>query len=411
MAHSLLDALARYARRLHACAGDGHHVVSPLGAWLVLALCAPLAGGGNGTLDDALGLAPDAARAAAAALLDHPHPLVAAGAAAWTDPQLQARALRRWLDDLPRSVTRGAVPTPAAIDAWARERTLGLVERFPLVAAADAAVVLASVLATKVSWEQPFEVVDAAGLGPGSAWDGQVRRVLRAPVDDPRHLQYLTDTPEAGLVGVHLAVAQGGLLVGSVVAADTAAPQAVLQAAQRVVTAEARQRRSVPAVSLFDLSLGDGPICSIIDEPVLTAARSGREERLVSLLPAWSATTTVGLGDERLGFPAAAAAVAAAADRDRIGYGAAQTTTASYGATGFEAAAATGLFATVSAVVPKAGRRRTATVRFARPYAVVAAVDGAPRRSDETEHGRWEGLPVFSAWVSRPEDAAAAASP
>ena len=32
-------AIARYAQRFHA-ACDGHHVASPLGAWLLLALCA-----------------------------------------------------------------------------------------------------------------------------------------------------------------------------------------------------------------------------------------------------------------------------------------------------------------------------------------------------------------------------------
>ena len=32
--------LARYARRLHAAFGEQHHVASPLGAWLLLALAA-----------------------------------------------------------------------------------------------------------------------------------------------------------------------------------------------------------------------------------------------------------------------------------------------------------------------------------------------------------------------------------
>ncbi|MCI4061130.1 hypothetical protein MRQ36_00500 [Micromonospora sp. R77] len=44
---TLQDALARYAARLHAAAGPGHHVTSPLGAWLLLALCAPAASGGE----------------------------------------------------------------------------------------------------------------------------------------------------------------------------------------------------------------------------------------------------------------------------------------------------------------------------------------------------------------------------
>ena len=33
--------VASYARRFHAVAGSRHQVGSPLGAWLLLALCAP----------------------------------------------------------------------------------------------------------------------------------------------------------------------------------------------------------------------------------------------------------------------------------------------------------------------------------------------------------------------------------
>ena len=55
----LRDAVAGYARRLHAAAGPGHHVASPLGAWLLLALCAPATRNGavpGPALADVLGL-------------------------------------------------------------------------------------------------------------------------------------------------------------------------------------------------------------------------------------------------------------------------------------------------------------------------------------------------------------------
>ena len=54
----LRDAVAGYSRRLHAVAGSGHHVASPLGAWLLLALCAPAAAGeaaARGPLGEVLG--------------------------------------------------------------------------------------------------------------------------------------------------------------------------------------------------------------------------------------------------------------------------------------------------------------------------------------------------------------------
>lgn len=76
---------------------------------------------------------------------------------------------------------------------------------------------------------------------------------------------------------------------------------------------------------------------------------------------------------------------------------------ARFGRYGFEAAAVTG-FATHDSE-PAAGVIRTADLRFGHPYAVVAvATDlefdayGRPMR------GPWHGVPVFSGWVSQPED-------
>jgi hypothetical protein len=88
-----VSALGRYAGRLHALAGPGHHVVSPLGAWMLVALCATVAGDeqARGELAGVLGADPVPAAAFAARLLADPHPLVAAGAGAWVWP---ARASR-----------------------------------------------------------------------------------------------------------------------------------------------------------------------------------------------------------------------------------------------------------------------------------------------------------------------------
>jgi hypothetical protein len=41
----MAGALDRYAARFHARVGTGHHVASPLGAWLLLALCGPASHG------------------------------------------------------------------------------------------------------------------------------------------------------------------------------------------------------------------------------------------------------------------------------------------------------------------------------------------------------------------------------
>ncbi|NEA12083.1 serine protease, partial [Streptomyces sp. SID10692] len=46
---------------------------------------------------------------------------------------------------------------PAAVDAWVREATGGLIERLPLEITDDTLLALVNVLALKARWESPFE--------------------------------------------------------------------------------------------------------------------------------------------------------------------------------------------------------------------------------------------------------------
>jgi len=375
---------------------------------MVVALCATVVSDeqARGELADVLGTDPVSAAAFAARLLADPHPLVAAGAGAWVRPARETTRIRQWRAELPAAVDTGDIPSQEEIDRWAAERTFGLIERFPIDVSKDVVCLLATALAARVSWEVPFEVVDAAALGP-SRWPAGLRRVLRPPPGDPRHRQYLAHTDRAGTVGVHLTGARGGLLVGSVIAADAAAPASdVLAAAEEIVTAEARRAGSVTRLSLYDLPLGDGPVWSISEQRADTTAPDGREEQVSCVLPAWSARTSLDLGhDEVLGFEAAARALAQALELGEWRYDARQVAMARYSAVGFEAAAVTGLAVLMSAKVSRPGRRRVATLRFAHPFAVVAAAFDDHRAHASPAPTAWHGLPVFSAWVSKPTDA------
>ena len=240
---TLQECLARYARRLHAAgdAGAKHHVVSPLGAWLLLALVGPAASGADReTLTDVLGCDVDTAARIAAALLEHPHPLVASAAGVWTRPGVRlGPVFDDWRASLPGRVATGDLRDQAQLDAWAREHTLGLIGRFPInVDDPSVYLVLATALATRVSWETPFDLAPAAELGPDSAWARELGRVLKTP-HGRGHEQFIAVTPEAGDVAVHLAQARGGLLVASVAAAEGVAYGDVLAAAQRIACAYA----------------------------------------------------------------------------------------------------------------------------------------------------------------------------
>lgn len=395
----LAGPVARYARILHGVIGDGHQVASPLGAWLLLALCGPASNGqARATLTAALGCDVDQAARMAAALLASPHPLVAAAAAVWSEP---GRISDQWLSGLPGAVATGIVPSQAELDGWARRNTYGLIDRFPIQVDASVYLILATALATRVSWEYPFELAPASALGPASLWSQRLSQVLRTPAH-VGHAQFIAATPEAGDVAVQVASAQGGLLVMSVVAAPDRPSAEVLATAYRLAMTHAAGGQ-LEQRSLFDLPLGEGQLWSVLEE----TAVSGGRERCTAVLPAWSAQSTHDLRAPDLGFTAAAAAVAGPGPWE-----AKQAAMARYSRIGFEAAAVTAV-ARASARAPYRGPVRTAELRFGHPFAVVAVtvdehLDAALGR---VVRGPWHGVPVFSAWVTAPEDAEEADPP
>lgn len=382
------DCVSGYAARLHAAIGAKHQVASPLGAWLLLALVGPASSGASRqTLTDVLGCDVDVAARAAADLLASPHPLVASAAAVWTAPDAPlSPEVSEWQAQLPSEVTTGDLPSQPDLDAWARDHTLGLIDSFP-VSDRDLYLLLASALATKVSWQRPFELTPAASLGPASPWASQLRQVLRTPSGPAAgHTQFIATSPEAGDVIVHLASAAGGLSVVSVAAAPDVAYDRVLAAAYRIGVRLAAGL-NIDRLPLADLPLGEGPLW-LIREVTATA------DACVAVLPAWSATSEHDLSAPVLGFAAAKAALVRAPDP----WQARQTAMARYTRTGFEAAAISAL--AVSAAMRQPARHREAELRFGHPYAVVALTAGGSEVGSP-----WHGLPVFSAWVTEPDDA------
>jgi hypothetical protein len=379
--------VARYAGRLHALAGPRHHVASPLGAWLLLALCAPAS---QATiLNGLLGGDPADAASLAAGLLAHPDPVVPAAAAVWHRAGRLTDVAARWLAGLPPSVTTGPLTSQAELDSWARRGTLGLIERFPVALDPSLYLLAATALAARVSWERPFDLAPASALGPSSPWAGTLSQVLRTP-DGPGHEQLVAATPAAGDVAVDVARARDGLAVISVAAAPGVAAGDVLAAAYDLAPALATGR-ATGRRSLFDLPLGEGPLWSLTERSGPVRSADGREERCTAVLPAWSANSEHDLSDPGLGFAAVAQALAPGDP-----WQARQAAMARYTRVGFEAAAVTGVAIAMAMRVPRPGLIRTAELRFGHPFAVVAVVTG---------DSPWQGLPVFSAWVAQPEDA------
>jgi hypothetical protein len=376
-------------------------VASPLGAWLLLALCAPASDGETREfLNATLGCDVREAAELAAGLLASPHPLVAAAAGVW-HRDAPSETLTRWMAGLPADVQIGPLTTQAALDDWARRHTFGLIERFPIDLDPSIYLVIATALATRVSWERPFDLAPASALGPSSPWATELSRVLQTP-HDTGHEQFVAATQAVGDVAVHAAWARDGLLVASV-AADPGVPAGDVLAAAYELAPALATGGSVARRSLFDLPLGEGPLWSVSETTAPIKSGAAREERCTAVLPAWTALSEHVLSDPELGFGAAARALARGDQ-----WQARQVAMARYTRVGFEAAAVTALAVGLAAVlVPRTGLVRTAELRFGHPYAVVAVTAGQPGagRPGGPAPSPWFGLPVFSAWVAQPEDA------
>jgi hypothetical protein len=388
----LAGPVSRYARRFHDLVGAGHQVASPLGAWLVLALSAPASAGADRVaLTEVLGCNPDLAARTAADLLSHPHPLVAAAAGVWNKP---GAVSAQWLAGLPAAVQRGAVPDQAELDRWARDHTFGLIDSFPIELDPSDCLILATALATKVSWTQPFALAAASTLGAASPWAQRLTSVLRTPAQG--HAQFIAVTPEAADVAVHVARARGGVLVMSVAAAPEVAPAEVLAAAYRLAVDHAVGAQ-IERRSLFDLPLGADLLWSVREE----TSRSDETEQCTAVLPAWSARSTHDLTDPGFGFAAAASALGGTNP-----WNARQAAMARYSRIGFEAAALTSMVIASSMRVPRRGLMRTAELRFGHPFAVVAVAveQDSDSGGGQSVRGPWHGIPAFSAWVTEPQE-------
>jgi len=371
-----------------------------LGAWLLAALCAPAAAGGPEAdeLAWALGVDLPGAHEAVTTLLEDPHPAVLSAAALWL-AESATPAVEAWLAALPASVETGPLPSPADADRWADEHTLGLIKTFPVEITGATLLVLATALATKVTWVGEFDLVPAARLGSASPWRDLVDQVLETPRHG--HEAFIARVPAIGDVAVHTATAAEGLRVTSVIASTDVRPVDLISAAHELATAS---RGAIERRSLFDLPLGEGPLWTITEERAYTTARGGVEERHRAVLPAWSARSKHNLNRSELGIPAGAAAAKHALGMPSAAHEAAQAAMASYTREGFEAAAVSALGTRAAGPAGQDGVRRTAELRFGHPYAVVAVAD-RPQGPRSDAGTAWHGLPVFSAWVAEPTEA------
>jgi hypothetical protein len=404
---SLASLVGAYTRRVTPAILDQHRtgsVSSALGVWLLLAACAPAAvASERAELEEALGCPADEASRLLARFMDAPPTPLRTAIALWVAVDDASPEVAAWTRGVPGQVESGFMPTQAQADAWAERETLGLIRKFPMDIDELTRIVLASALATKVSWEVPFGVVAAADhCAPGSAWRSAVSRLLWD--GDPEGHAMIARTAAAGLVAVHAALAREGLTVISVSAAPEVDRVAVFAAAYEVADEVCREWRR-RASSLWDLPLGAGHSWEISEREVPVFVAEPRLERVAGVaLPAWRAEGDLDLRRS----PTFGTGPALETLRQLIGprpddrCEATQAAVAAFTRYGFQAAAVTALGIRAAAARRPRGRavERSAVLRFDHPYAAVA-IAGRPSREGGSS-SEFAGLPLFSAWVQQP---------
>ncbi|WP_461417318.1 serpin family protein [Gordonia sp. GN26] len=161
---------------------DEDCVVSGAGVWPLLALLASAADeAARNELAAALGRPADSARAEGLEVLDALREGMSTSAAVGVWTHDAAPLIEDWASRLPAGVT-GRLTGQEALDKWAADGTGGLIDRFPLEIDDEVRLVIASVIAAKTRWLEPFRG-SSRGCDPLS--DDAQPTWLERQTDDP----------------------------------------------------------------------------------------------------------------------------------------------------------------------------------------------------------------------------------
>ncbi|MBB5786873.1 serpin family protein [Jiangella mangrovi] len=369
---------------------DGSGVLSGAGLWPLLAVLAWSADEpGRGELAGAVGLPADECMDAARDLLKEVDDLDGVDAALGLWAQEAAHVRPEWRDTLPAGtfgeLTGDASTDQPKLDAWANERTHGLIERFPVQAGPELMLTLATALALRTTWERKFS--DEPWQVADGVWSGRRLAGLSRTTPEAGDLR-VTDSA-AGPLTLTRVAGDNGLDVHLVLGSPEAAAGDVLAAAVPLVGPGSGSGSDglVDGAALLESGeVSPWPGVSTVSAPRPGLVLKTPRFRVSSLHDLLRQAEVFGLrtvaSGERGHFPAIGP-VPLRVDQAR------QAAVAIFSATGFEAAAVTAIgLRTVSLPVHSS---RAVAVSYDRPFGFLAT-------------HRSSGLVLFAGWVDSPDD-------
>ncbi|GGV44638.1 hypothetical protein GCM10010277_35260 [Streptomyces longisporoflavus] len=364
-------------------------VFSAAGVWPLLAfLAAGAHGKARSELAEAIGLPADHAGGAARHMLESVGAMrgVDAAIGIWTKRTLELR--EQWRTGLPPGAlgvfTGDPAVDTAALDAWASKRTDGQIDRMPLHPAKDTEFVLASALALRTEWFQPF--AEGALSPEGGPWADRTLAALyrttslldrvgvaETPAGSVTELKVIGDTG----VDVHLLLGEASMSPGQVLGAG--------------VDILARTRAVIPGPRLPYGDVGPGlsvrkvrstrPVPPALDVTTVAFTLSARHDLLAHRPLFGLATATTDRADGHFsGISPLPLAVKKGA----------QAATATFGPLGFRAAAVTAFDAYATGIPHERYLTTEIGAVFDRPFGFLAV-------------HRTSRLVLAAGWVTDPE--------
>jgi hypothetical protein len=373
----LQETISTYSKIFHNKYNDEHHIVSPLGAWMLLAL---LAQGSNDETDpldpiakQALGLTVQESGKLLKELLSSDHPAVFSALKAWLAPGVTSTdgSLKTWRQEVENYCPIDVkIPTADELNSWVQDKSLNLIQEFPVsIDPSWFKGLFATVVATDVEWEVPMKVIQDKALS--KHWDKP-----DFLLDSDSNHTFIHRDSEHGLFGVHYAKAKKGLTVYSVISFSDAPENITLEVAHKIGSGEYNK------VSLADLESNEFLTIKEVN------SYDGVREKFQSILPAWEFSGKHNLNDiPECGLSTAAGRLGEVGEVKQV-------VVADYSDKGFKAAALTYAMVGRAAVFTPTNKALHADLQFTKPYAVVAFA------TDDNTESIWNNLPVFSGVVA-----------
>ncbi|TDE01605.1 serpin family protein, partial [Jiangella asiatica] len=364
----------------------GSGVLSGAGLWPLLAILAASADEpGRGELADAVGLPADETVDAARDVLKALADLDGVDAALGLWAQAAARVRPEWRDTLPAGtfgeLTGDSAVDQPMLDAWANERTGGLIERFPVRTGPELMLTLATAIALRTTWERRFS---DEPLVPGSGpWSGRQLAGIRRTSPELDDLRVAITT--AGPVSLTRVAGDNGLDVHLVLGEDGRPGGEVVAAAVLLVSGDGGRAEARTGSEVLSDGSGSWPGVAFVSAQRPSLALTSVRYTVRSDHDLMENADIFGLrtvsGTDR-GHFSAIGPVPLRVDQAR------QAAIALFSSTGFEAAAVTAIgLRTVSMPVYNA---RGLAVTYDRPFGFL------------TVH-RDSGLVLFAGWVEEPD--------